>query len=159
MFVFTLTGFLPWWIYISYVPINNMSKEHSISSVFIITPMGRTLISNSATILNSWQNHAPDSCIECTQWCLLIFRLICSYRVSNRPIIHPEFNQSLRELPKRYSPQFKPRFHKLIDKYGTHYITKVTQAQRVVLIRHFWFNHQKPRVTGIFVLHVMKSEI
>ncbi|KAF5894982.1 perforin-1-like, partial [Clarias magur] len=54
-----------------------------------------------------------------------------SYRVSNKPIIHPEFKEALSHLPKQYSAQFKPRFYKLIDNFGTHYITKVTLGGKV----------------------------
>lgn len=63
---------------------------------------------------------------------MLIVMLIFSYRVSNRPLIHPEFKRVLSQLPKQYNPQFKSRFYKLIDNFGTHYITKVTDAQTVV---------------------------
>ncbi|XP_054615403.1 perforin-1-like isoform X2 [Dunckerocampus dactyliophorus] len=48
-----------------------------------------------------------------------------SYRVSGKPRLHGEFRQALKELPKTYSPQYKQRFYKLIDNFGTHYITKV----------------------------------
>lgn len=54
-----------------------------------------------------------------------------NYRVSNKPLIHPEFKQALSQLPKQYNPQFKPRFYKLIDTFGTHYITKVTLGGKV----------------------------
>lgn len=52
--------------------------------------------------------------------------LISSYRVSNKPVIHPEFKKALSKLPKQYQSQFKSRFYKLIDNFGTHFITKVT---------------------------------
>ncbi|XP_077388160.1 perforin-1-like isoform X1 [Festucalex cinctus] len=48
-----------------------------------------------------------------------------SYRVSNKPLLHSEFRKALKELPKTYSPQHKQRFYRLIDNFGTHYITKV----------------------------------
>ncbi|KAG7238927.1 hypothetical protein INR49_030474 [Caranx melampygus] len=48
-----------------------------------------------------------------------------SYRVSNQPKLHREFRQALKQLPKTYSPQYKQRFYKLIDNFGTHFITKV----------------------------------
>lgn len=38
------------------------------------------------------------------------------------------FLKALRRLPKTYSPEYKSRFYKLIDKFGTHYITKVKQS-------------------------------
>ncbi|XP_057202627.1 perforin-1.1 [Triplophysa rosa] len=49
-----------------------------------------------------------------------------SYRVSNKPVLHPEFKRSMKELPKTYNIDFKQRFYKFINTYGTHYITKVT---------------------------------
>uniref|UniRef100_A0A8C2D4L5 Perforin 1.1 n=1 Tax=Cyprinus carpio TaxID=7962 RepID=A0A8C2D4L5_CYPCA len=54
-----------------------------------------------------------------------------SYRVSNKPVLHPEFKRSVKELPKTYNLDFKKRFYKFINTYGTHYITKVTLGGRV----------------------------
>ncbi|KAG9264107.1 perforin-1-like [Astyanax mexicanus] len=48
------------------------------------------------------------------------------YRVSGHPLVHPELKFELRKLPKRYDNKTKQSFYKLIDKFGTHYITKVT---------------------------------
>ncbi|KAM4530381.1 perforin-1-like [Odontesthes bonariensis] len=48
-----------------------------------------------------------------------------SYRVSSTPKLHKEFRKAVKQLPKVYSPEYKQRFHKLIDNFGTHYITKV----------------------------------
>ncbi|XP_026205311.1 perforin-1-like [Anabas testudineus] len=48
-----------------------------------------------------------------------------SYRVSGSPKLHTEFKKAIKELPKTYSPEYKKRFYKLIDTFGTHYITKV----------------------------------
>ncbi|XP_026205301.1 perforin-1-like [Anabas testudineus] len=48
-----------------------------------------------------------------------------SYRVSGTPKLHREFRQAVRHLPKIYSPESKKQFYKLIDNFGTHYITKV----------------------------------
>lgn len=48
-----------------------------------------------------------------------------SYRVSSKPVLHPEFKRSLKELPKMYNLDYKKRFYKFINTYGTHYITKV----------------------------------
>ncbi|XP_072549615.1 perforin-1-like isoform X2 [Salminus brasiliensis] len=53
------------------------------------------------------------------------------YRVSNKPLLHPEFKRSVSQLPKQYSPDFKSRFYKLIDNFGTHFITKVTLGGKV----------------------------
>uniref|UniRef100_A0A7N9B0R8 Perforin 1.9 n=1 Tax=Mastacembelus armatus TaxID=205130 RepID=A0A7N9B0R8_9TELE len=61
-----------------------------------------------------------------------------SYRVSGTPKLHKEFRNALKQLPKIYSPQFKQRFYKLIDNFGTHYITKVKlggSVQSVTSIR------------------------
>ncbi|XP_030645633.1 perforin-1-like [Chanos chanos] len=49
-----------------------------------------------------------------------------SYRVSNKPLLHREFKRTVKNLPKIYNGQHKQRFYKLIDSFGTHYITKVT---------------------------------
>ncbi|XP_062841075.1 perforin-1-like [Trichomycterus rosablanca] len=54
-----------------------------------------------------------------------------NYRVSSRPQLHPEFKNAVKELPKQYDPQYKPRFHKLIDNFGTHFITKVTLGGKI----------------------------
>ncbi|XP_047428094.1 perforin-1-like [Mugil cephalus] len=48
-----------------------------------------------------------------------------SYRVSNTPRWHREFRKAVKQLPKIYSPGTKQQFYKLIDNFGTHYITKV----------------------------------
>ncbi|KAM9744865.1 uncharacterized protein ACNS7B_009378 [Menidia menidia] len=48
-----------------------------------------------------------------------------SYRVSSTPKLHREFRTAVKQLPKVYKPEFKQRFYKLIDNFGTHYITKV----------------------------------
>ncbi|XP_071322890.1 perforin-1-like [Trachinotus anak] len=61
-----------------------------------------------------------------------------SYRVSNKPRLHREFHQAVKQLPKTYSPESKQRFYKLIDNFGTHYITKVKlggSVQSVTSIR------------------------
>uniref|UniRef100_A0A3Q4MC57 Perforin-1-like n=1 Tax=Neolamprologus brichardi TaxID=32507 RepID=A0A3Q4MC57_NEOBR len=50
-----------------------------------------------------------------------------SYRVSNTPKLHTEFRKAVKDLPKYYAPEFKQRFYKLIDNFGTHYITKVKE--------------------------------
>ncbi|CAJ1076343.1 perforin-1-like [Xyrichtys novacula] len=48
-----------------------------------------------------------------------------SYGVSGTPKLHTEFNNALKDLPKIYSPKHKQQYYKLIDNFGTHYITKV----------------------------------
>ncbi|XP_059204441.1 perforin-1-like [Centropristis striata] len=61
-----------------------------------------------------------------------------SYRVSSTPRLHREFQKAVKQLPKIYSPEFKQRFYKLIDNFGTHYITKVKlggSVQSVTSIR------------------------
>ncbi|XP_041812424.1 perforin-1-like [Chelmon rostratus] len=54
-----------------------------------------------------------------------------SYRVSGTPKLHKEFNKAVKQLPKVYSPENKQRFYKLIDNFGTHYITKVKLGGKV----------------------------
>ncbi len=58
-----------------------------------------------------------------------------SYRVSNKPVLHPEFKRSVKELPKTYNLDFKKRFYKFINTYGTHYITKVILVYNLL---HMW---------------------
>ncbi|KAF7697720.1 hypothetical protein HF521_004230 [Silurus meridionalis] len=48
------------------------------------------------------------------------------YRVSNRPVLHPELSEEFKSLPQRYDKSTKHLYFKLIDMFGTHYITKVT---------------------------------
>ncbi|XP_068435162.1 perforin-1-like [Clinocottus analis] len=48
-----------------------------------------------------------------------------SYRVSGSPKLHREFKNAVKQLPKIYSPEYKQRYYKFIDNFGTHYITKV----------------------------------
>ncbi|KAF4093136.1 hypothetical protein AMELA_G00029680 [Ameiurus melas] len=53
------------------------------------------------------------------------------YRVSNRPLLHPEISDELGSLPKKYDKSSKHLYYKLIDKFGTHYISKVTLGGEV----------------------------
>lgn len=48
-----------------------------------------------------------------------------SYRVSVTPMLHREFRKAIKDLPKDYTRENKQQFYKLIDNFGTHYITKV----------------------------------
>ncbi|KAM6965812.1 perforin-1-like [Tautogolabrus adspersus] len=48
-----------------------------------------------------------------------------SYRVSGSPKLHREFRKAVKDLPKIYSSEQKQQYYKLIDTFGTHYITKV----------------------------------
>ncbi|KAM6904686.1 perforin-1-like [Xenentodon cancila] len=57
-----------------------------------------------------------------------------SYRVSSTPKLHKEFLKAVRQLPKVYSPEYKQRFYKLIDTFGTHYITKVRLGGGIVSV-------------------------
>ncbi|XP_054463728.1 perforin-1.1 [Anoplopoma fimbria] len=54
-----------------------------------------------------------------------------SYRVSGSPKLHREFLKAVKKLPKAYCPENKQRFYKLIDNFGTHYITKVKMGGSV----------------------------
>ncbi|XP_040927893.1 perforin-1-like [Betta splendens] len=61
-----------------------------------------------------------------------------SYRVSGTPRLHKEFEKAVNQLPTIYSPESKQQFYKLIDTFGTHYITKVKlggSVQSVTSIR------------------------
>uniref|UniRef100_A0A0S7ETT0 PERF n=1 Tax=Poeciliopsis prolifica TaxID=188132 RepID=A0A0S7ETT0_9TELE len=59
--------------------------------------------------------------------CFTVFLLCsCSYRVSSSPKLNRDFNKAVKKLPKVYSPEYKSRFYTLIDVFGTHYITKVS---------------------------------
>ena len=51
-----------------------------------------------------------------------------SYRVSNQPHLHPEFQHAINQLPKKYSSVNKQRFYKLINNFGTHYMTKASMG-------------------------------
>lgn len=67
--------------------------------------------------------------------CLPLF-LCRSYRVSSFPKLSKEFYKAVSGLPKTYSPMYKQRFYRLIDNFGTHYITKVSAALRETCLRH-----------------------
>ncbi|XP_047657208.1 perforin-1-like isoform X4 [Tachysurus fulvidraco] len=53
------------------------------------------------------------------------------YRVSNSPLLHPELVKEFGSLPEIYDESSKHLYYKLIDKFGTHYITKVTLGGKV----------------------------
>ncbi len=61
----------------------------------------------------------------------LSFFVLCltgnSYRVSSTPKLHREFLKAVNQLPEIYSPENKQQFYRLIDNFGTHFITKVNQ--------------------------------
>ncbi|XP_017274833.1 perforin-1-like [Kryptolebias marmoratus] len=48
-----------------------------------------------------------------------------SYRVTSSPKLHKDFKTALKRLPSVYTPEYKKRFYKLIESFGTHYVTKV----------------------------------
>ncbi|KAI5619735.1 perforin 1.9 precursor [Silurus asotus] len=48
------------------------------------------------------------------------------YRVISRPPLHPELKDEFKRLPATYDIHTKNLYFQLIDKFGTHYITKVT---------------------------------
>lgn len=75
-----------------------------------------------------------------------------SYRVSGQPQLHREFRKAVNNLPKTFSPEFKPRYYKFIDTFGTHYITKVSlggTVQSVTSIRQC-----QARLQGVSVSEV-----
>ncbi|KAG7334624.1 hypothetical protein KOW79_001220 [Hemibagrus wyckioides] len=53
------------------------------------------------------------------------------YRVSSSPLLHPEFIEEFKSLPNKFDVFSKHLCYKLIDKFGTHYITKVTLGGEV----------------------------
>ncbi|XP_034165658.2 perforin-1-like [Pangasianodon hypophthalmus] len=53
------------------------------------------------------------------------------YSVSSHPLLHPELNNEFESLPETYDESTKHLYYKLIDKFGTHYITKVTLGGEV----------------------------
>ncbi|MCJ8738930.1 hypothetical protein PDJAM_G00041390 [Pangasius djambal] len=54
-----------------------------------------------------------------------------SYRVSSRPLLHPELINEFGSLPEIYNESTKYHYFKMIDTFGTHYITKVTLGGEV----------------------------
>lgn len=59
----------------------------------------------------------------------LLWLSFISYRVSSSPGFSREFSRAVKLLPQVYSPETKQQFYKLIDNFGTHYITKVTHKK------------------------------
>ncbi|KAF1379864.1 hypothetical protein PFLUV_G00180520 [Perca fluviatilis] len=57
-----------------------------------------------------------------------------SYRVSGTSKLHREFQKAVKQLPKIYSPEYKQQFYKLIDNFGTHYVTKVKLGGSVLSV-------------------------
>ncbi|KAK3520656.1 hypothetical protein QTP70_029781 [Hemibagrus guttatus] len=53
------------------------------------------------------------------------------YRVSSSPLLHPELKDNFRSLPATYDNHTKLLYYKLIDTFGTHYISKVTMGGEV----------------------------
>ncbi|KAK3520655.1 hypothetical protein QTP70_029780 [Hemibagrus guttatus] len=53
------------------------------------------------------------------------------YRVSSSPLLHPEIIKEFGSLPEIYDESSKHLYYKLIDKFGTHYISKVTLGGEV----------------------------
>ncbi|XP_053474757.1 perforin-1-like [Ictalurus furcatus] len=53
------------------------------------------------------------------------------YRVSGSPLLHQELINEFGRLPEIYNESTKHLYYKLIDKFGTHYITKVTLGGEV----------------------------
>ncbi|KAG7334626.1 hypothetical protein KOW79_001222 [Hemibagrus wyckioides] len=53
------------------------------------------------------------------------------YRVSSSPLLHPELKYNFKRLPATYDNHTKHLYYKLIDTFGTHYISKVTMGGEV----------------------------
>ncbi|CAL1587270.1 unnamed protein product [Knipowitschia caucasica] len=67
------------------------------------------------------------------------------YRISSTPKLHREFRKALKQLPEVYNAKSKQQFDGMIDKFGTHYITKVQlggSVQSVTSIRECEVNLQ-----------------
>ncbi|XP_072299902.1 perforin-1-like [Eucyclogobius newberryi] len=56
------------------------------------------------------------------------------YRLSNTPKLHREFKRAVNKLPKAYNAKSKQQFYGLIQKFGTHYITKVQVGGSVMSV-------------------------
>ncbi|MCJ8738970.1 hypothetical protein PDJAM_G00041680 [Pangasius djambal] len=53
------------------------------------------------------------------------------YRVSSRPLLHPELSNEFKSLPETYDESTKDLYFRLIDTFGTHYITKGLSVDEV----------------------------
>ncbi|XP_066498682.1 perforin-1-like [Hoplias malabaricus] len=49
-----------------------------------------------------------------------------SLRIVSQPALNPELMNEIKRLPEKYSNSTKYSYYKIIDMFGTHYITKVT---------------------------------
>lgn len=49
-----------------------------------------------------------------------------SYGVVSSPNISKDFKAALKQLPPAYNAKSKEQFYRLIDNFGTHYLSKVT---------------------------------
>ncbi|XP_063074311.1 perforin-1-like [Engraulis encrasicolus] len=87
---------------------------------------------DGSLMLAGTNSHIAEYAMEKTKrdkYTFLSHKMVCShysYMVSNRPPLHPEFQYAINQLPKKYTTENKRRFYKLIDNFGTHYMTKVT---------------------------------
>ncbi|XP_067117853.1 perforin-1-like [Osmerus mordax] len=54
-----------------------------------------------------------------------------SYRLIEKPPLHPEFSRSLNNLPLLYTDQTKPEYKHFLNTFGTHFIHKVQLGGRV----------------------------
>lgn len=70
-------------------------------------------------------------------FCTLYSVQTCRYRVSSRPLLHPELKNEFSRLPATYDNHTKYLYYKLIDKFGTHYITKVNEIN----FHRLWNSH------------------
>ncbi|XP_028842666.1 perforin-1-like [Denticeps clupeoides] len=54
-----------------------------------------------------------------------VFCTYYSYRLSNKPLLSPDFESAFKSLPPNYNSQTKDKYQSFIDHFGTHYITTV----------------------------------
>lgn len=54
-----------------------------------------------------------------------------SFRLVQKPPLHPDFRKALRDLPPNFNTSTKDAYHRLISSYGTHFITAMDLGGRV----------------------------
>lgn len=57
-----------------------------------------------------------------------------SFRLIQRPPLHPDFRKALRSLPPNFNTSTQPAYHRLISSYGTHFITALDLGGRVSVV-------------------------
>lgn len=57
-----------------------------------------------------------------------------SFRVVQKPPLHPDFRKALRGLPPNFNSSTEHAYHRLISSYGTHFITAVDLGGRISVL-------------------------